>query len=211
METIKVSVTPRETSGKGAARRLRAQAQIPAVAYGKELASMALTVSPKALIDVLATERGRNSILELELGGKTIKALLADYQYHPVIRQLLHADFYEIKDDQLIDVEVPFEAIGKAKGVVLGGVLRQVFRKLPVRCLPKDIPVRLSHDVTEIELEGHVAARDLALPEGVSIRLKPELTVLSVVGEKRRPEDEEEAAAGAAAAAPAADGAKPAS
>jgi large subunit ribosomal protein L25 len=210
METIKVSVTPRDKSGKGAARRLRGQNQIPAVAYGKELASTALTVSPKDLVDVLATERGQNSILELELGGKRIKAMLADYQYHPLTRQLLHADFYEIKDDQLVEVDVPFEAIGKAKGVVLGGVLRQVFRKLPVRCLPKDIPVKLSHDVTEIELEGHVAVKDLSLPEGVSIRLKPELTILAVVGEKRPPEEEEEAAPGAAAV-PAADGAKPTS
>jgi large subunit ribosomal protein L25 len=89
--------------------------------------------------------------------------------------------------------------------VVKGGILRQVFRKIPVRCLPNLIPVKIVHDVTALELDGHVAAKDLALPEGVSVRLPPAQTVIAVVTEKQAPDEaEEEAKAAAAAAAPAA-------
>lgn len=207
MEVTKLSVTQRSSSGKGESRRLRASGQIPAIAYGKDLASTQLALSPKALGDVLASERGRNTVIALDLGSKNVLALLADYQRHPVTRELLHADFYEVKEDQLVDVSVPFEAYGKAKGIVLGGVLRQVFRALPVRCLPKDIPVKLTHDITELELEGHVSVKDLVLPEGVSIRLPPSRTVLAIVGEKRRGEGEDEAEAAPAAAGAAAAGA----
>ena len=57
---------------------------------------------------------------------------------------------------------MPFELTGKAKGVVAGGEQRQVFRKLPVRCLPKDIPVKLVHDITELELDQSLPVSALA-------------------------------------------------
>src|SRR6185436_16925101 len=127
---------------------------------------------------------------------------LRDYQYHPVSRQLLHADFVQIHLDQPVDVEVPLELTGKPAGVVKGGVLRQVFRKLPIRSLPGNIPVKIVHDVTALDLDGHVAPKDLALPEGVSVRLPAEQTVAAIVHEIVR--EEEAQAPGAAAAAGAA-------
>jgi large subunit ribosomal protein L25 len=212
METVKIEATRREPQGKGVARRLRSKGQIPAVAYGKGQPAQAVSVAPKDVKRVLAAEHGRNSVIELSLDGKdTLTVLLADYQYHPVSRDLLHADFYRISLDEVVEVDVPLELKGKAAGVVLGGVLRQVFRRLPVRCLPKDIPTKIVHDVTELAIDGTVATSDLALPEGVEVRLPPAQTVAAVVTEKRRIEDEAEAAkeaegaAAGAAAAPAAD------
>jgi large subunit ribosomal protein L25 len=116
----------------------------------------------------------------------------------------------QIHLDQPVNVEVPLELTGKAAGVVAGGTLRQVFRKLPIRCLPGQIPVKIVHDVTSLALDGHVGTKDLALPEGVSVRLPPEQTVASVVTEIIRQEEETAPAAGAAAAAPAAGAAAPA-
>jgi large subunit ribosomal protein L25 len=90
---------------------------------------------------------------------------------------------------------------------VLGGVLRQVFRKLPVRCLPAQIPVKIQHDITELGIDEHVHAGDLTLPGGVQVRLETTRTVAGIVTEKVRPEEEGAAAApGAAAATPAAAG-----
>jgi large subunit ribosomal protein L25 len=86
--------------------------------------------------------------------------------------------------------------------VIKGGILRQVFRKLPIRALPNNIPVKIVHDVTGLDLDGHVAPKDLALPEGVSVRLPPEQTVAAIVHEIVR--EEEAAPAAGAAAAPAA-------
>jgi large subunit ribosomal protein L25 len=209
METRKISAKPRSQSGRGAARRLRQDGHIPAIAYGKELGSQALAVSPKDLGAVLESPYGRNSVIELDVDGKSkLTVLCTDSQHHPVSRALLHADFLQIHLDRPVDVEVPFELTGKAKGVILGGVVRQVFRRLPVRCLPEKIPVKISHDITEIGLDESLAASQIALPEGVSIRLPPNQTVAAVVTEKVRKEEEEAPAAGAAgAAAPAAAGA----
>ena len=209
MQSIKVAAEPRKQSGKGEARRLRAGGRIPAIAYGPNLEATPLSVSPKDIQSVLGTEYGRNAVIELDIQGeKKVTALLADFQFHPVTRSILHADFLEIREDQPVDFEVPFEPIGKAKGVIAGGVLRHVFRKLPVRCLPAKLPVKLTHDVTELELDHSVAAKDVTVPEGVTIRLPAEQTVLAVVTEKKKYEEEEAAAAAAAAgAAPGAPGA----
>src|SRR5262249_40815234 len=159
---------------KGGARRVRTTGKIPAIAYGKELAALSLSVRPDQLKSVLSSEHGRNTVVELDVeGGNKITAMLVDYQYHPVTREFLHADFRQIHLDKTVDVEITLEVTGKAAGVVLGGTLRQVFRKLPIRCVPEKIPVKVTYDVTELGLDGHVAARDIKLPEGVEVRLPP--------------------------------------
>ncbi len=206
MESIKVSASRRSENGKGAASRLRVSGKIPAVAYGKQLPAQAISVAPEALKAVFASAYGRNNVIELNVEGKEhLTVLLRDYQYHPVSRQLLHADFLQIHLDQPVDVEVPLELTGKPAGVTQGGILRQVFRRLPIRALPNNIPVKVVHDVTALELDGHVATSDLTLPEGVEVRLPPEQTVAAIVTEVVRAEEETAtpgagAAAGAAAA-----------
>jgi large subunit ribosomal protein L25 len=204
MESIKVSASRRSESGKGVASRLRATGKIPAVAYGKQLPAQTLAVSPDSLKLVFSSAWGANTVIELDVEGKDkLTVLLRDYQYHPVSRQLLHADFVQIHLDQTVDVEVPLELPGKPVGVIKGGTLRQVYRKLPIRCLPNNIPVKVVYDVTELDLDGHVAPKDLALPEGVAVRLPPEQTLAAIVHEIVR-EEETAAAPGAAPAAGAA-------
>jgi large subunit ribosomal protein L25 len=211
MDAIKVTASRRDGSGKGAARRLRNEGRIPAVAYGKGLPTQSLAIAPDAIKSVLASARGRNTVVTLDVDGKAgLTVLLSDFQYHPVTRQLLHADFQQIHLDQPVNVEVPLELTGKAAGVVAGGTLRQVFRKLPIRCLPGQIPVKIGYDVTELALDGHVPVKDLALPEGVSVRLPAEQTVASVVTEIVRAEEEVAPVAGAVAAAAAPGAAAPA-
>ncbi len=123
MDLIKVTATRRQENGKGASSRLRREGLIPAVAYGKNITAQALAVSPAAVIKVLVSDLGVNSVLELDVEGKDkITALIRDYQYHPLSRQLLHADFQQIKLDEPVDVEVPLELTGKAAGIVLGGI-----------------------------------------------------------------------------------------
>ena len=209
MDIIKLDASARSQAGKSSARRLRREGKIPAVAYGKELPTVALSVAPKGLQEILKSGHGQNTVVELGIDGKKITALLRDYTVHPVTRALLHADFVEIKLDKPVDVEVPFVCKGKAAGVVLGGILRQVYRKLPIRSLPEQIPVVIEHDVTALNLGDHVKTSDLALPPGVSVRLPADQTVAGVVApEKEKPEDVEATApAAGAAAAPGAPGA----
>lgn len=198
MEIVKLDAKARPLSGKGPAKRLRQEGQIPAVAYGKNLAATSIAISPKLLLKTLESEHGKNSVLELNVdGGSKITVMIRDYSYHPVSRELLHADFIQIQLDQSVDAEVPFECVGKPAGVVLGGVLQQVFRKLPVRCLPEQIPTKIQADVSSLGLNALMKVGDLQLPEGVSVRLPAEQTIASVSAPER--EEATEAAAPAAA------------
>jgi large subunit ribosomal protein L25 len=210
MEIIKLTATLRPQGGKGPSRRLRRQDQIPAIAYGRDLGATPLSVSPKALLGVLTSPHGKNSVVELDVqGGEKLTVMVRDYDYHPVTRDLLHADFLQIKLDQPMDVEVPLIATGKAKGLVQGGILQQVFRRIPVRCLPEKIPVGVEVDVTELDINESVKANQIKLPEGVVVRLPPEQTIVVVAAPERAGEEEAAKAAPGApgAAAPAAGGA----
>ncbi len=219
MELTKVVASRRTESGKGRARRLRGRGEIPAVAYGRGEPVLSLAVAPKALSDILSGKLGRNTVFELDVDQKEcFPVLLADLQHHPVSRDLIHADFLRIALDAPVDVEIPVATIGKSPGVVMGGVVRIVFRRLPVRCLPKDIPVNITIDISGLELDDHVAASQVVVPEGVTLRVPPNQTVLAIVTETSGKGEEEEATAkegaataeGAAAAGAPAAGDKPA-
>jgi len=197
-----VQAISRNASGKGEARRVRAQGHVPAVAYGKTLAATPIAVPPKDLLAILRSEKGKNTVIKMGIDQKDLLVMVKDFAYHPLTRALEHVDFIEVKLDQPVDTEIPVIVKGKAAGVVLGGVLRQVFRTLPVRCVPDRIPLNVEIDVTELKLNEAFAAKDVNLPEGVTVRLPAEQTVVSVVApEKDRGEEAAAAAPGAPAAA----------
>lgn len=208
MEAARLQATRRDKFGKGHSRRLRSADSIPAVLYGRGIDTTPLAVSPRVLSEALSTEFGPNRVIELEIeGGGTHRALLAEHQYHPVTRRLLHADFRRVEDDTEITVRVPLRLVGKAKGIVLGGIQQQVFRTLPVKCLPSKIPSVIECDVSHLDIEQTVSVRDLVLPEGVVVTLPPTQTIGGIFG-KRKEQEEEAEAKPDAAGAPAADAKK---
>ncbi len=205
MEIIKLSATRRADAGKGPSNRLRRAGQIPAIAYGKDLAALPVAVSPKALLKVLGSDHGQNSVIELAIdGGDKLTVMVRDYAYHPITRELVHADFVSVKLDQPVDVDVPFHCTGKSKGVVLGGILQQIFRRLPVRCLPDKIPASIDIDITELDIGDSLKANQLQVPEGVKLRLSEDQTIVVVNAPEKAGAEEEAAAATAAAGAAAA-------
>jgi large subunit ribosomal protein L25 len=220
MPTLKVQ--PRAVAGKGEVRRLRREGLVPAIAYGKGLPATPIVVTPKEVTNILKSERGKNTVFELDLEGRKLLAMVRDFALHPVKRSLEHVDFIEVKLDRPVDVNVPLIATGKAVGVTKGGVLRIVHRTLPVRCLPDRIPVKIETDVTNLELGQHISTQNLSLPPGVAVRLPPEQTLVAVVAPEKEVEEVAPggpgtapvagAAAGVAAAAgaPAAEAAAPA-
>jgi large subunit ribosomal protein L25 len=197
----------RTAAGKSEARRVRKAGLVPAVAYGKGFPSTPIAVPPKEVAAILRSELGKNTVLELSLDGKKVLAMIRDFALHPVERSLEHVDFVEVKLDRPVDVEVPLVTTGKAAGVAKGGVLRIVYRLVPVRVLPDRIPAKIETDVTHLELGQHITTQELKLPEGVVVRMPAEQTLVAVVA----PEKEvEEAPAPGAAAATAAGAAAPA-
>ncbi|MDP9033499.1 MAG: 50S ribosomal protein L25, partial [Myxococcota bacterium] len=202
MPTLKVNL--RVLAGKGEVRRLRREGLVPAIAYGKGLPATPIAVTPKEVATILRSERGKNTVLELDVDGKKLLAMVRDYSLHPVKRHLEHVDFIEVKLDRPVEVDVPLVAIGKAVGVTKGGVLRVVHRTLPVKCVPDRIPVKIEADVTNLELGQHISTRDLVLPAGVTVSLLPEQTLVAVVAPEKEVEEAVPGAPGAATAAGAA-------
>ncbi len=203
-------------AGSSDARKLRASGKVPAVVYGRGMPTTSVAVAPKEVLGILKSERGRNSVIDMQVGGdgKKLLVMIRDYSYHPVTRDLEHVDFIQVKLDEPVEVQVPLIHTGKAAGVVAGGVVRVVYRTVPVRCLPDRIPLKLEIDITHLNMNEHVSTQDLTLTEGVNVLLPPEKTLIAVVApEKEKEEVPAEAAAAAAAAAPgapAAPGAAPA-
>ncbi|MCH2109968.1 MAG: 50S ribosomal protein L25, partial [Polyangiaceae bacterium] len=161
-----------------------------------------LSLEPEFLVEVLESQLGVNTIVELDIDGKDkVQAMIAEYQYHPVSRELLHADFVAVDESTHVEVRVPLVLVGRAKGIVLGGKLRQVFRELPVRCLPSQIPAAIEHDITELGIEETVAAGELKLADGVEVTLGEKQTVAMVATDRRAKAEEEEEGAEAEAEA----------
>lgn len=180
---ITIEAKPRKAAGKTEARRVRREGQIPAVAYGKTLASTPLAVSPKEVLAVLRSERGRNSIIQMTgiPGQDGLTVMIREYTHHPVSRELVHVDFVAIRPDQEVDVDVPLVPIGKPPGIAEGGVLRQVYRFLPVRCIATNVPAKIEVDIGHLHMGDHVETKELKLPEGVKPLVPPEQTLIAVV------------------------------
>jgi large subunit ribosomal protein L25 len=202
----------RDTRGKNEARRLRASGRIPAVLYGTGKEGHApqglpLSVDPKALLQILHSESGANTLINLKLEGVESRVMVREYQRDPVTHHLLHADFYQLAMDRAITVTIPVHLTGEAKGVKQqGGIVDFVTRDIEVECLPTEIPERVEVDVTELMLGQAVRVRDL--PANVKWKpvTEPDTMIVHVVMlkvvEEPTAATPEAAAAGAAPAEP---------
>ena len=157
MEAV-LEATQRDTFGRNNAGRLRRQGRIPAVLYGGAgTQGTPVAVDPKELLRILRSS-GANTLISLNLpGAGTAKVLVKEYQLHPVRQELLHADFYRVAMDKVLQVTVPIHLTGEAKGVKQqGGIVDFVHRELEVECLPADIPESITIDITNLMLHDGV-------------------------------------------------------
>ena len=196
----------REGRGKNEANRLRASGRIPAVVYGARKEGqapqgVAVGVDPKALMRILHSESGANTLISLKFDGGESRVMVKEYQIDPVTNALLHADFYQLTMDKAITVTVPVLIKGESRGVkVQGGLLDFVTREIQVECLPTQIPQHIDVDVTELMLNQSIRVRDLATDGTWKAITEAETMIVHVVV----PKAEEAATATAEGAAPAA-------
>ena len=198
MDQTTLAATVREKTGKGVAHRLRAQKLIPAVVYGPHSNEpLNIAVDPKALREAIRTPHKLNTILTLKLdNGGERQALLKDFQQDPVSREVLHADFYEVKMGEPVTVPVPLALEGRAEGVAEGGVLTQLRRVVDVVCMPDQIPEKIAHDITGMKAGAALHVAEVAVPAGVKIRYLSNFAVATIsVPEEEAPTPAAEAAA----------------
>ena len=197
----KLNAGHRKETGKGAARKLRAEGQIPGVFYGSGIESLPLALDPIALKRLILSSPARSFLLNLKLSSKTHTVMLKDYQVHPTSRTILHAEFMRIEADKAITMEVPLEFVGEPEGVALGGILEVQLRYLELSGLPGTLPEIISADVSALNIGDSLKVAELSLPEGVELAVDAESTVCSVTApveeeEVVAPEAEEELAEG---------------
>jgi large subunit ribosomal protein L25 len=191
---LELEVELRTPGSTNEAKRLRAAGKIPAVLYGGSGEPRTIAVSPRTVIEILRSDAGENSILNLSVAdGPQQTALIHDYQVDPVTHRLLHADFKRIAMDVAVEVDVPIEVIGEARGVKVDkGILDQVVREVQVRCLPGEIPDEFQADVSDLDIGDSIHIRDLEVPEGVEILSDLDATVVHVTPPTAEEEIEEE-------------------
>jgi len=188
---------PRESTGKGAARKLRENNRIPAIFYGPETVTVKLSVDYPELESMLKQAASENIILDLKIksgkGAETKKAMLKELQVDPIKDTYLHVDFYEISMTQEITVPIPIHLVNTPIGVTEGGVLQHVRRELTISCMPDDLPGPLEVDVSGLDIGDSLHIRDIVLPESIKLEEEDHLTVAVVAAPTVREEDLEEA------------------
>jgi len=196
LELIELKANIRATVGNGPARRLRQAGQIPAVLYGPKTESVLLSVN-KSDLD-MALKQGRSGQIMLNLvvqdNGEayTRPAMIKELQLHPVSRNYLHIDFYEIDLDRKITLGIPVVTVGSSVGVERGGVLQIIRRELEVECLPFEVPESIEIDITDLDMGDAIHLKDISLDGDVELLGEPNLTVVTVLSPKLEEEPEEE-------------------
>ena len=208
MEELVIEVERRSSTGKGANRKLRREGLIPAVVYGgKDKEAVPVVLDRHIVTELLRQEKGRNTVFLLKMKGTKQErhAMVRDAQIDPLTQQYRHLDFIRVIKGQRLKVEIPVVLEGEAAGVKVGGFLDWVGRTLHVECAAEAIPESFRVDVSHLELGQHIAASELALPEGVRLlddARKMIATVKTHAKEVEEAKPVEAAAAGEEAAEP---------
>ena len=202
---LKLSAQTRSSVGRSAVNKIKAQGLVPACIYGGHDKPQNLTLNKREISNLLSHATSEHVLVDLEIadGGKTSSrlALIQEVQHHPLKRDVLHVDFHAVRADEKLHAEIPVEPFGEPAGVKnFGGILEIALHSLEVECLPKDLPELIRIDVSGLNVGEAIHVKDIALPEGVSVRADGDLTVVRVAAPKV--EVEPVAVVAAAAAGP---------
>ncbi len=170
--------------GRSAVRKLKARGIIPAVIYGAKDKPQPLQLAARDINAMMSHASGENFLVELEIAGEKSNrtALVQEVQHWPVGGEIRHVDFHAISMDETIQAEVPLEPVGTANGVKnFGGLLEQSLRALTLECLPRDLPDRITVDISQLNIGDSIHVRDIQLPSGVTAKVPADLTAFSVL------------------------------
>jgi large subunit ribosomal protein L25 len=203
---ITVAAQPRASRGKNEARRTRRSGLIPAVVYGAYKDPVPVAVSPKAILQIVHSAGGYNTIFNLDIEGhENTPVMVVDHQNDPIRGTLLHADLKRIDLTKRLRVSVPVGTEGEPKGVkTQGGLLEIISRAAEIECLPDEIPEHFIVDVTELLMGQSKRFSDLPLTGSMKLLGSPDTVIAHIVAMRA------EEVKPAAEAAPTAEAATPA-
>ena len=206
MSETKLVAQLRSTKGSPAARRLRAEGHIPGVLYGQGMSPLSVTVERRELRLALSGPAGSNTVLALQVDGKSYPAVVKEMQRHPVKRAVSHIDFLQVNMNEEITVSVPVHLVGEAKAVIAeGGLVDKAVDTIEVSCTPNDMPNAFDVDISAMHPHDVIRLSDLTMPKGVTPLGDPDMPIVTVLVTSAA--EAAEAAAPADGAEGAADGA----
>lgn len=167
-DALTLPAEARERAGKGASRELRREGRVPAVIYGGKEEPTPIHVEAKELVRQLGSGHFMNSIVMIELGGKTVRTLPKDVALHPVTDRPLHVDFLRLAKDAKIHVAVPVLFVNEeaSPGLKKGGVLNVVRHELELVCESDKIPGQIELDLTGLDVGDSIHISHVTLPQG---------------------------------------------
>jgi large subunit ribosomal protein L25 len=201
---ITLKAESREARTKSEVKTIRREGKVPAVLYGKKVASTPLLVDRKELMALLRSNR--HAIVNLEVPGSgTQQAMVSDVQYDKVTRELLHVDFHQINMDEPVRTTLALEFVGEPVGVKEGGMLQVILHEIEIRSLPQHIPAALQVDVSGLKLGETFVVGSIRAPAGIEIKTDPDQPVVTVLAPQKAADEDvvdKESAGGVAAEAP---------
>lgn len=193
MEQIPLAVENRTQTRKGGARKLRAAGLVPAVVYSGGGAADNLQVEARELERVLRQGSGESAFLSLQFAdGASRMAVIKELQYDYLGIKVQHADFYEVRADQDITLDIPIELVGDAVGVKEGGYINQAAYSLSLTGRVADLPDSVQVDISELAMNESMHSTDLVLPEKVTLASDEAFVVVSCSEPTVEAEPEEE-------------------
>jgi large subunit ribosomal protein L25 len=180
---ITVAAQPRASRGKNEARRTRLSGLIPAVVYGAFKDPVPVAVSPKAILQIVHSAGGYNTIFNLDIEGReNTPVMVVDHQNDPIRGTLLHADLKRIDLTKRLRVSIPLGTQGEPKGVkTQGGLLEVITRAAEIECLPDEIPEHFIVDVTELLMGQSKRFSDLPMSGSMKLLGSPDTVIAHIV------------------------------
>jgi large subunit ribosomal protein L25 len=199
MKSIEIKGTPRTDLGSKFATRLRNEGQVPCVVYGGQEPIHFYTDNKSFKViaytpDVYA--------VTINLGDRSVKAVMQDLQFHPVTDNILHADFIELVDGKAVQVDLPINLMGTARGVRNGGRLKQNMRKLTVKALPQDLPASIDINMEPLRIGQSIKVEDIKKAGNYEFMNSGGAVIVSIATSRKAVADVEEDADGEEATAP---------
>jgi large subunit ribosomal protein L25 len=169
-EAIEITAFHRDTIGK-TSHRLAAEGKIPAVLYGLERPTKALSVDRHDFELLMGHHAAGSTIVSLTIEGekRPVNAVIKEVQHSPVKGNILHVDFQAIRMDELIHVTMTIRYVGDPAGVKAGGVLTENVHNINVEAKPKDLVETVDVDVSALEIGDSLHLSDVVLPKGMRI------------------------------------------
>ena len=200
MKKVSLSGSVRENVGKKDAKAVRNAKRVPCVVYGSGKQTH-FSVKHTDLEKIVFNKDVFN--VELDVAGTKFSTIIQDMQMHPVTDKITHIDFLELADDKKVRVDIPVVLEGRSPGVMNGGRLQQVFRKLTVLALPSALPDVITVDISQLKIGKSIRVSALATDdmELLNAAYAVVVSVKMARGATAEEEEEEEAAAAAAESA----------